>query len=132
MLRLGLCVGRIMSKTGGKKMAKRAGTRFAAAIVALLLWGLGAAISRADILYVTNYLNDNIVKFNSGGVVSLFASNPAHYPKGLAFDLAANLYVVNSISDNIAKFSPSGVGSIFANNPYVMTDLAFDKAGNLY
>jgi hypothetical protein len=65
---------------------------------AALLLGSLAAPGRADILYVSNFGDNTIVKVTSDGVVSVFAdaSDGLSGPFGLAFDSAGNLYVANS------------------------------------
>src|SRR5437773_12088870 len=55
-----------------------------------------AAPACADILYVSNYNSNTIVKFTSGGVGSVFASAGLSGPVGLAFDAAGNLYAANA------------------------------------
>ena len=101
--------------------------------VAVLLLGLLAAPLRADILYVSNFGNSTVEKFNSGGVGSVFAHTLLG-PLGLAFDSAGNLYVAESGANRIESFTPAGglgsfLGILPLNDP---TGLAFDSAGNLY
>src|SRR5262249_43094071 len=99
---------------------------------AFALLVIGTAPTCADILYATSALDDNIQKFTSSGVGSVFAGYPAQEPWGLGFDKSANLYVANGTDHHVVKFTPGGVGSVFATIPYVLGDLAIDKAGNLY
>ena len=111
----------------------RSTTLHTIAAAGLLLAGLGTAPSRADILYLSNFSNNTIEKFTSGGVGSVFASTGLSSPFGLAFDSAGNLYASNNGNNTIEKFTTGGVGSVFAStglsSPW---GLAFDSAGNLY
>jgi DNA-binding beta-propeller fold protein YncE len=94
--------------------------------------------THADTLYVENQGNNTIVKIDSSGNASVFASSGLSRPEGLAFDSSGNLYVANQQSGTIEKFDPSGQPSVFASQlpPTIgsMTPLglAFDNSGNLY
>src|SRR5256885_396341 len=82
-------------------------------IAALLLM---VPSSHADTVYVSNQGNNTIVKFDSGGVGSVFASGLSG-PEALAFafDGSGNLYAANAGNNTIVKLTPGGVSSIFAN-----------------
>jgi hypothetical protein len=69
----------------------------------ILAAGLGT-LCRADILYVSNFGNNTIEKFASGGVGSVFANTGLSGPIGLAFDSTGNLYAAN-VSDNTIEKS---------------------------
>jgi DNA-binding beta-propeller fold protein YncE len=90
--------------------------------------------ARADTIYVSTFNENTILKFDSAGNQSTFAtaSSGLDYPLGLAFD-SGNLYVANVYSGTIEKFDSGGNGSIFANlgsnAPYELTS---DNHGNLY
>ncbi len=95
--------------------------------------------NRADILFVANYGNNTIVKINSSGTITVFASSGIDEPSaaGLAFDSAGNLYVSNYSYDNngngtIEKFNSSGVGTLFANVSSYPQGIAFNTAGVLF
>lgn len=97
-----------------------------------LLW---SAIARADIVYVST--GDEILKFNSSGSSSVFATSAsgANYPNLLTCDNSGNLYAGNEGSPpDIEKFTPSGVGSVYVGSVpgYSSWGLAFDNSGNLY
>src|ERR1700693_3018935 len=77
------------------------------ALSLLLLAAPGAG--RADTLYAAGYNNGYIVKYDSSGVPTVFASVGQGFPDGLAFDSAGNLYSANSESNTIEKFDSSGV-----------------------
>ncbi|MFL6417208.1 MAG: hypothetical protein ACJ74Y_16225, partial [Bryobacteraceae bacterium] len=93
-----------------------------------------AIVPPPDIMFVSNFGNSTIEKFDSSGTdrgVFVTVVNPT----GLAFDNSGNLYVV---SDNpsgyaIEKFRPNGTESVFANTGLSCPQaLAFDRDGNLY
>ena len=77
--------------------------------IVLLLGVQGAAMSRADILYVANSGNNTIVKVTSSGVASTFATSGLYGPEGVAFDGAGNLYAANFFDNTIEKFTPSAL-----------------------
>jgi sugar lactone lactonase YvrE len=92
---------------------------------------LGAAFP----LYVSNINNNTIVKLDSSGNQSVFASgNHIQVPFGLAFDSAGNLYVASLANNSIVKLDASGNQTVFVsggslNGP---TGLAFDANDNLF
>ena len=109
----------------------------------LLSFPAALAFDRAGNLYVANTISGTIVKFDTNGVGSLFASSSLARISSLAFDKADNLYVASEDDNRIWKFATNGVGSVFATNSFVLTNktgyvytgashLAFDRAGNLY
>ena len=68
------------------------------ACTALLLGSLATPL-RADIMYVSNFSSDTILKFTSNGVGSVFfTGSDLNRPIGLAFDSAGNLYAANAFS----------------------------------
>jgi sugar lactone lactonase YvrE len=92
-------------------------------------WGL--AFDGSGMLYVANSgtngaLANTIVKFNSAGVRSTFATsvNGLRAPRGLAFDSAGNLYVANSGNGTLRKFTPDGASSSFASGLSSPTSIA--------
>jgi streptogramin lyase len=108
-------------------------------LVLLTALHLGAAQSRADLLFVTNSATDtgdtpNVTKFDAGGNPTVFATTGIGIPSGLAFDSAGNLYVANETGNAIRKFSPAGVdlGNFATTGLNGPEGLAFDSAGNLY
>ena len=74
------------------------------------------ARTSADTIYVSNSGNNTIVKYDSAGNSSVFASEGLSDPQGLAFDNSGNLYVANVGNNTIEKFDTSGNGSVFANS----------------
>ena len=108
------------------------------AVIVLVLPASGLAL--ADNIYVTNYINKTIEKFDSSGHGTLFADSGADHPMGLAFDSSGNLYAANLFGNTIEKFDLSGHGAVFANFRFnepigvisVPVGLAFDSSGNLY
>lgn len=92
----------------------------------------GLALDSAGNLYVANRGKNNILKFTSAGVGSVFATNGVTAPYGLAFDKAGNLYVSNE-KFTILKFTPDGVGTVFVDQMVAGQEgLTFDSAGNLF
>jgi DNA-binding beta-propeller fold protein YncE len=73
------------------------------------------AFDSAGNLYVANYLNSIILKYDSHGRASLFYSTGLSNPQGIAFDQSGNLFVANYWSGDILKITPQGVSSVFAN-----------------
>ena len=77
-----------------------------------------ATAGRADVLYVSNFSNNTIVKFDSGGGSSVFASAGSGLslvrPLSLAFDSSSRLYAANSGNDTIEKYTLGGVGTLFS------------------
>src|SRR5262245_50407407 len=105
--------------------------------------GLSGAIAfdKAGNLFVANGAG-KIYKLTPNGVRTTFASG-LDYPIALAFDSAGNLFVTTGVVDDydqviingsgkIHKVTPSGVRTTFATGLDILTDLAFDSAGNLF
>ncbi len=95
--------------------------------------------NRAENLFVANAGNNTIVKINSSGTITVFASAGIDGPSagGLTFDSAGNLYVSNYAGSNngsgyIEEFNTNGVGTVFASGLSYPQGLAFDSAGNLF
>ena len=95
------------------------------------------AIGRADYIYVSSanwgYGGAAVMRFDSAGNGSTFASLDAYNPQGLALDDSWNLYVACAANNTIMRFDPSGQGSLFASTGLSGPNgLAFDGSGNLY
>src|SRR5258706_7281467 len=93
----------------------------------------GSKPSRADIIYVSNYANNSIEKYDSitGADLGFFVAGLSG-PEGLAFDRGGNLYVANINNNTIRRFSPNGTDlGVFAS-ANLPVGLAFDNTGNLY
>jgi hypothetical protein len=75
-------------------------------------WGL--ACDSGGNLYAATYADGKILKFDSSGNQSVFASG-LNYPAGLAFDDRDNLYATIAADGAIAKFDPSGAATIVAS-----------------
>jgi sugar lactone lactonase YvrE len=106
------------------------------ALTAIFLVVLHALPASGDVLYVSSQASRHILKVNSTGSVSVFASLPpsAAYPSGLAFDATGNLYASDPNRDTIHKITPAGVVTLFKNLPSMSfpTGMTFDTSGNLY
>ncbi|MGD1019671.1 MAG: PEP-CTERM sorting domain-containing protein [Verrucomicrobiia bacterium] len=95
---------------------------------------------QADTIYLSTFDSNTILKFDSAGNESVFAtgSSGLNYPYGLAVDSGGNLYVANSGgglqgSSDIEEFSPSATGSVLtASSLSFPTDLALDKNGSIF
>jgi sugar lactone lactonase YvrE len=86
-------------------------------------------------LYVANVNGDSIVKLDSSGNQTVFASgNHIQMPFGLAFDSAGSLYVASAINNTIVKLDASGNQTVFASGGSLQgpSGLAFDANDNLY
>src|SRR2546423_15333224 len=70
--------------------------------------------SWADTIFVANFSGNNIEKFTTGGVGSLF-STTGNGPGGLALDTSGNLYVSYEYNGAIDKFTAGGARSLFVN-----------------
>lgn len=101
---------------------------------AFLATPYGLAFDSSGSLYVANNVGvpPEILKINSQGNLSLFATSANDYATGLAIDAGNNVYVANSHSGTVEKYSPDGVGTAFASGLGFATGLAFDGSGNLY
>jgi sugar lactone lactonase YvrE len=96
---------------------------------------MGLAFDNNGNLYVADYEHYLILKFDSSGHKSVFASSGMYTPNGLAFDSSGNLYVSDTWTNNIVKLNPSGQASVFATANSGLNfpaGLAFDGSGNLY
>lgn len=96
------------------------------------LYARGIAFDSAGNLYVTDEVRNQIIKFTSGGIATVFAdaSDGLNTPGALAFDDSGNLFVANN--PTIQKFTPDGVPTLFASGLGRAEGLAFDSVGNLY
>ena len=92
----------------------------------------GLAFDNSGNLYVANSYPNSILRYNSSGQASVFATWGVWQPEGMAFDRSGNLYVANWYDNTIVKFDSGGHGSVFASGLSSPTGLAFDSAGNLF
>ncbi len=88
---------------------------------------------RADLVYVSQFFDDNIVTVNtaSPSTPTFFASVP-NDPVLMAVDSSGNLYVAQQAGTTVNKITPGGSVSTFATGLSGPTGLAFDTSGNLY
>lgn len=109
--------------------------------ILVVVWALAHVLSpiraTAQLLYVSNASNDQILRIGSGGAGTTFATTAGagiNSPYGLAFDTAGNLFVANNGDFTILRLAPDGVSTVFATNARnaPISGLAFDTAGNLY
>ena len=123
------------TKTNLTKTPARFHCLHAIAAAGLLLGEMGAATSRADILYVSLAHTHRVATFPApgGGVGTFFTNSGSLFtPQGLAFDSANYLYVADSLHMSVQKFGAGGgVGLTYATVG-APTGLAFDSAGSLY
>lgn len=98
----------------------------------------GMAFDTNGNLYVANDLpasgSPSIVKFDSSGNGSVFATDLLDTPSSLAFDKAGNLYASNygQSGNNVVKITPGGVVSVFAFDGIALPDgLTIDSSGHL-
>ncbi len=120
----------------------------------------GIAMDGTGNLVVANYLNNNILKVSSAGLVSLIAGSQQlqgsangpdsaatfYLPNSVAVDAANNIYVADGVNNLIRKISAGGTVSTFAGSGSAGSadstgtaasfngpgGLAFDASGNLY
>src|SRR5580658_3983999 len=88
--------------------------------------------AHADTFYVSNTGNSTVVKVDSNGNASVFASTGLDMPLGVALDNCGNLYVANPGDRTIEKFDSSGTGTVFASASGLAFGLAFGSNDNLY
>jgi DNA-binding beta-propeller fold protein YncE len=93
---------------------------------------MGVSFDNSGDLYVGNFYNNTIVKFNPAGQSSLFATTALNEPRGLVCDANGNVYVANYNGNEIVKFNSQGQASLFAAGLSAPTGLALDGHGNLY
>jgi DNA-binding beta-propeller fold protein YncE len=74
----------------------------------------GLAVDSAGNVFLSNVLQNDIIKITPDGVKSTFASG-LNSPWGLAFNSSGNLFVADYGSGNIFEFTPDGVRSTFAS-----------------
>jgi sugar lactone lactonase YvrE len=119
----------------------------------------GVAVDAAQNVFVAGYLNNNILKINPAGSVSILAgmgqtganngpdsSATFYYPNSVAIDTADNVYVADGVNNLIRKITPAGMVTTLAgsgvagavdstgtaasfNGP---SGLAVDAKGNIY
>ena len=96
-------------------------------------YAFGDAFDRYGNLFVSDFTDNQIIKFTANGTRSVFATAGVNGPRGLAFDNAGYLYAANVTNNTIEKFNTAGVGSVFASSGLnYPIGLAFDSIGNLY
>jgi len=97
-----------------------------------LIYPQDLVFDRSGNLYVANYDSGMIVKFDTNGSDTIYASG-LNGPVGLAIDGAGDLFVSEYDSNSIRKVATNGTVTLFTdvglNSP---TDIAFDRAGYLY
>ncbi len=103
------------------------------------------ALDRSNNIYVTDYFNDRVEKFNgNGNYLTQWGSSgngnsQFSYPGGVTVDSSNNVYVADSGNNRIEKFSSSGNyltqwGSFGANNSQFIDPegVAVDSSNNVY
>src|SRR6267154_1012338 len=98
----------------------------------VLLLFLGARPVIALDLYVADFHNNSIERFDSSGHSTVYANTGLDGPMGLAFDNSGDLYVGNWNAGTIVKFDSSGHQTLFAAGLNQPTGLTFDSHGNLF
>ncbi len=97
----------------------------------LLSAAIHTARAAAGDLYVSEFSSGSVLKFDSAGNHTTFASGLTG-TFGLAFDRAGNLFVADKDANSIFRYTPSGTKSTFASALHTPTALLFDGAGNLF
>ncbi len=101
--------------------------------VGLLCFLFTTAFAHADTIYVASTSNNTIVKFDSNGVGTAFASSGSDIYLGLAFNGSGILHVASWNNSAVKKYDSSGQGTLITNTDLIQpTGLAFDSGGNLY
>ena len=88
----------------------------------------------SGLLYVCNFGNNTIQRYDSSGASSLFANTGLNQPAVLAFDPSHNLYVANHANGAayIEKFDSAGNGTLFATGLFQPQGITCDSSGNVY
>jgi sugar lactone lactonase YvrE len=91
-----------------------------------------ATLSRADTMFVSNWNNNTVERFDSftGADLGLFAQ--PYHPRHIALDGAGNLYAIAWGSQSVMKYAPNGAESVFATGLQGGESLAVDAGGNVY
>jgi sugar lactone lactonase YvrE len=104
-------------------------------LAVLVFVSLSHSIACGDTIYVSDAGGGKIMKYDSSGNGSVFASGLSS-PDGLALDGSGNLYAAcpnNSYPGAVYSFDSSGNATLFASSGlYGPRFLAFDSSGNLY
>jgi sugar lactone lactonase YvrE len=100
---------------------------FALCLAALLISTCG----QAQVLFVANGNDNNIVEVAPNGTAGIFASGLSN-PHGLAFDNAGNLYVSDWNNGTLLEFKPGGAESTIASGFNEPDGLAYDNQGDLF
>ncbi len=102
------------------------------------------ATDKDDNLYLVNYSNSKVLKFDKDGNLLLefgsFGSEPDQfrYPEDIAVDDNGNMYVLDSGNDRVQKYSRTGAlihsFKIVSDNPLYVepTGIALDRDNNIY
>jgi sugar lactone lactonase YvrE len=118
---------------------------FLRSMIVLVGSSLAAGGARADLLYVTNSVQQNLgtvpvarIDTTTGQQVPVVTTSLATLIGGLAVDSSGNLYVAwqpTTGTPFIEKYTPAGAGSLFATllpGSVGPQGMAFDSNGNLY
>ena len=120
----------------GTTNMKQASKAFSLGLVALVCFFFANGFANADTIYVGDGGQGTIMKYDSSGNGSVFATLGAGDPlwtMTLTLDSSGNLYVPNyRNNDTIMKYDSSGNGSVFVSGLSLPSGLAFDSSGNLY
>jgi DNA-binding beta-propeller fold protein YncE len=96
----------------------------------------GMAFGPDGYLYVANYRNSTIYRYDQEGRRSAFVGSGqqgVHVPRSLAIDSEGYVYVVGSSDNTIRRFDSSGNSSIFYSGEIrAPWSMAFDPNGNLF
>jgi DNA-binding beta-propeller fold protein YncE len=88
----------------------------------------------SGLLYVCDFANNAIQRYDSSGTPALFANTGLNQPHVLAFDPSHNLYVANDANGAgyIEKFDSAGNGTLFATGLFQPQGITCDNSGNVY
>jgi sugar lactone lactonase YvrE len=89
------------------------------------------ALAEPGDIYVSNFANGSVTRFNANGAAFSYLSNYSALT-GLNFDGNGNLFLANYAAGQITKISRTGVATLFAQGLNHPTGLAFDRFGNLH
>jgi len=102
-----------------------------AATAAILKNPFGVTVDSSGNIYIADYMNHQIRKVNTSGIISTVAGNGTagysgdggaatvaqlYYPAGVAVDSAGNIYIADYNNNRIRKVNTSGIISTVAGN----------------
>ncbi|MFW9996094.1 MAG: hypothetical protein ACFFD4_28900 [Candidatus Odinarchaeota archaeon] len=96
---------------------------------------MGIAVDSSDYVYVSDFGNDRVVKYTSGGsYITSWGSDTLDGPWGITLDGTGYVYVADHNNNRVVKYTSSGsyVTSWGSDRLNLPTSITIDNAGYLY